>query len=90
MESGENKRMDDNNKLKYILTAKEGTIIAFDLPDGSTKSACIVERDEDKQEIVAQTEYGAIFKVNFKDVLWVKTGRRFPKGVYNKLKKNVV
>lgn len=75
-----------NDKSRYIRTAKVGTIIAFDLPDGSTKSAAIISRDDDQNIVIAETKYGAKYEVPFNNIIWVRTGSRWPKGIYKKLK----
>ena len=79
----ENKKDD---KLRYLSTVKLGSLIAFNLPDGTTKSAAIKFRDTENKVLTAETKYGAAYIIPFKDVIWIKTGKRWPKGVYRKLK----
>jgi hypothetical protein len=35
---------------------------------------------------MVETSYGATHVIPFEDVLWVRTGARWPRGVYNMLK----
>ena len=35
---------------------------------------------------MVETSYGAVSVIPFEDVLWVRTGNRWPRGVYNMLK----
>lgn len=73
-------------KLSYIENADLGTIVAFISPSGKAKSAKIIGRDVDNKILEVETSYGAKFKVAFSDVIWVRTGKRWPKGVYELLK----
>ena len=79
---------DDESKLKYIETVAIGTIVAFKVPDGDgkVKSAKIEKRSVSRRKLQLVTQYGARFVVSFEDVLWVKTGSRWPKGVFELLK----
>lgn len=74
------------NKRNYVETAELGTIIAFTGFDGRVRSAKISSRDSELKQLKAITKYGAEFTVRYEDVLWVKTGKRWPKGVYMLLK----
>lgn len=73
-------------KYGYIKTAEKGTIMAFKLPDGKVKSAKMVERSLKREKLKLETAYGRQFVVSFSDVIWVKTGERWPRGVFNLLK----
>lgn len=76
-------------KEKYIDTALEGTLIAFSIEDeNKAKSAKVIKVDKDKRFVYAETSYGKKYKVKYENVLWVKTGTRWPRGVYNLLKGN--
>lgn len=83
----ENNSKLDKSKLKYIEECKEGTLIAFRLSNGKIKTGKITKRNKNNQKLKVETEYGAIFVLEFKDVLWVKSNGRWPKGIYNLLKK---
>ena len=74
------------NRVQYIESAVIGTLIAFRLPNGKVKSAKIIKKSTSKRRFMVETKYGAQFIVNYDDVIWVKTGSRWPKGVYNLMK----
>jgi hypothetical protein len=73
-------------KKKYVSNAEIGTLIAFKQKSGKVNSAKIVGKDDDSKMLKAETKYGAKFDVKYSDVIWVKTGARWPKGVYRLLK----
>lgn len=74
------------NKRRYVEEADIGTIVAFKLPGMKVKSAKITRRSTKNQKFKVETAYGTEFVVSFDDVIWVKTNKRWPKGVYNLLK----
>lgn len=78
-----------SNKVKYVENAEIGTIVAFKLPDGRVKSAKIERRSTSRRKLKLVTQYGAEFVVPYEDVIWVRTTKRWPKGVYNLLKGKV-
>lgn len=75
-------------KLKYVENAEVGTIVAFRLPNGKVKSAAIEKRSTKRRVLQLVTSYGKTFVVSFDDVVWVKTGTRWPKGIFDLLKGN--
>ena len=77
------------NKARYIDDADVGTIIAFKLPGMKVKSAKIIRRSTKNKKFKVQTAYGVEYVVSFDEVIWVKTNKRWPKGVYNLLKGKV-
>lgn len=77
------------NKMKYVENAEIGTIVAFKLPDGRVKSAKIERRSTSRHKLKLVTQYGAEFVVPYEDIIWVRTTKRWPKGVYNLLKGKV-
>lgn len=76
-------------RTEYIKSAEKGTIMAFRLPDGKVKSAKMIERSLKREKLKMETAYGRQFIISFSDVIWVKSGNRWPKGVFNLLKGNV-
>lgn len=78
--------IDYEQKLQYVENAKIGALIAFKLPDGKVKSAKVTNKSTKNKKLRAETEYGATYIVPYEDVLWVRTGDRWPKGVYRLLK----
>lgn len=70
----------------YIENAKVNTVVAFRLPNGKVKSAKIVKRSTINRKFMLETEYGAQYVVPFNNIIWVKTGKKWPRGVYKLLK----
>lgn len=75
----------DVQKMSYLERAEVGTIIACRI-DGKTKSAKIVKRSTKKRRFMVETAYGAQYVVPYEDVIWVRTGNKWPRGVYRALK----
>ena len=78
-----------DRKVKYerILLAPIGTLIAFHEPEtGKLNTAKLTNRNKTKKLIKCETQYGKEFLISFSDVIWTKTGSRWPKGIYNELK----
>lgn len=78
-----------SDKMKYVENVEIGTIVAFKLPDGRVKSAKIERRSTSRRKLKLVTQYGAEFVVPYEDIIWVRTTKRWPKGVYNLLKGKV-
>lgn len=76
-------------KKKYVEQAKVGTIVAFKLPSGKVISAAITRKSTKGRKFMVETKYGAEYKISFDDVLWVRTNKRWPKGIYLLFKQNV-
>lgn len=72
------------SKEAYLNNAKIGTIVAFKVNDKKALSGMITEIHQNG--FVVETKSGVKFNVRRKNVLWVKTGSRWPKGVYQALK----
>lgn len=72
-------------KTQYLDTAAIGTLVAFAY-NGGAKSAKIIGRSTKDKKLEVETEYGARMVISYEDVLWIKTGTRWPKGIYNLLK----
>lgn len=75
----------DEQKLSYIERAEAGTIIACTI-NGKVKSAKIVKRSTKKRCFMVETAYGAQHVVSYENVVWVRTGNKWPRGVYRALK----
>lgn len=81
---------DAEHKMKaYTETATIGMLVAFKLPDGKVKSAKIVKKSTKNRKFMVETEYNQQYLVAFEDILWVRTGSRWPKGIYRLLKGQV-
>lgn len=73
-------------KKKYVEDAQVGVLVAFKTDTGKVKSAMIMKRSTSKRRFLVETKYGAKFKISFDDVLWVRTNKRWPKGIFNLLR----
>lgn len=73
-------------KRRYIEDAQVGTLVAFRTDTGRVKSAMIKKRSTSKRRFLLETNYGAKYKVSFDDILWVRTNKRWPKGIFQLLR----
>lgn len=78
--------IDMSQKMPYIEGAGIGTLVAFRLLNGKVKSAKIVKKSTKGRRFKLETDYGAQYIVPFEDIVWVRTGKRWPRGVYKLLK----
>lgn len=79
----------NNKKQEYIDKISVGTIVAFKTEVRGVekvKSAAVEKISRQKQKLKLKNKIGTEFIVDFADVLWVKTGNRWPKGIYTLLK----
>jgi len=82
----EKKTVINDSKLNYINDVKIGTLVAFVSPDGKTRTAKVVNKSSTRQVLKLETEYDMEYIIEYDKVLWVRTGKRWPRGVYNLLK----
>lgn len=73
-------------KEHYIEQAPIGALVAFRLSNGKVKSAKITNKSSKNRKLKLETEYGAVYVVSYDNILWVRTGLRWPSGVYKLLK----
>lgn len=79
--------VDRKAKDERILSAPIGTLIAFREPEtGKLNTAKLTNRNKTKKLIKCETQYGKEFLISFSDIVWTKTGSRWPKSIYNELK----
>lgn len=78
--------IDMERKMPYIESAQVGTLVAFRLPNGKVKSAKVVKKSTKNRRFMLETEYGAQYIVSYDDIIWVRTTKRWPLGVYKMLK----
>lgn len=78
--------VDTEKRMEYVERVGAGTLIAFRLPTGKVISAKIKRKSTKRRILQVETSYGAEHLVPFEDVIWVRTGKRWPRGVYNLLK----
>ena len=81
--------VDMEQKMPYIEGAEVGTLVAFRMKNGKVKSAKIVKKSTKNRRFMLETNYGAQYIVSYNDIVWVRTGQRWPKGVYSLLKGRV-
>lgn len=81
--------IDMEQKMHYIENIEIGTIVAFKLSNGKVKSAKVVKKSTKNRKLKLETDYGAEYIVSYESIIWVRTGKRWPKGVYNLLKGTV-
>lgn len=75
-----------NSKQSYLDTIKVGSLVAF-FNDNQTKylSGKVLEVLENNVLLV-ESNLKSKYYLKKEDVKWVKTGKRWPKGVYKYLK----
>lgn len=76
----------NSDKDEFIEKAEPGTLMAFYDNNGKPRTAALVNRSSNRKVVKLQTEFGWEFIVPYSNVLWVKNGARWPKGIYNLLK----
>lgn len=86
VETNERPTWVNKDKEKYIEEAEVGTLIAFYDKKGKPRTAALVNRSSTRRVVKLVTEFDWEFIVPYEDVLWVRRGTRWPKGVYNLLK----
>lgn len=68
--------------LEYLSNAEPGTLVAFKKrKTDAAMSGKFVEVNDG--EVVVETKMGTIFKLMPADIIWVKTGARWPRWVFN-------
>ena len=78
--------VDMAQKMPYIENIEIGTLVAFRLSNGKVKSAKVTRKSTKNRKLKLETDYGAEYIVSFDDIVWVRTGKRWPRGVYKLLK----
>jgi len=73
-------------KNRIIANAVAGTPIAFQLNKRNVfLSARIIDNNFDIQSLQVETKSGKMYTIKYCKVIWVKTGKRWPSGVYQLL-----
>jgi len=78
--------VDMARKMPYIENVEIGTLVAFRLSNGKVKSAKVIRKSTKNRKLKLETDYGAKYIVSYNDIIWVRTGKRWPRGVYKLLK----
>lgn len=92
------KNQTSKTKEEYMQSAKEGLILAFRLnfesklgvPLTKVISGMIMENDTEKEQFVVETRNKLQYGVPYSQAVWVKTGYKWPKGVYEEMKRGTV
>lgn len=75
------------SKSSYVETVQLGTLVAFREPEtGKLNTAKVVAKNSKNCMLKLMTQYDAEFIVPYDSIAWVKTGARWPRGIYNELK----
>ena len=72
------------SKTNYIENTEVGMLVAFKVNEKKALSGKIEEIKSNK--FIVRTKKGVLFSVLKKNILWVKTTDRWPKGIYLALK----
>lgn len=88
-EENESANVNMEQKMSYIENIDIGTIVAFRLSNGRVKSAKVTRKSTKNRKLKLETDYGAEYIVSYDDIVWVRTGKRWPRGVYKLLKGQV-
>lgn len=79
----------EQNKMRYVNeVAKEGSLVAFRSGD-KMLSGMIVNIYSETGRFDVKTKNSKMFAISKDDVAWVKTGKRWPKGIYLALRGEV-
>lgn len=78
--------IDMEKKMPYIESATVGKFVAFRLPNGKVKSAVIIKKSTSGRKFLVETAYKAQHIVGYNDIVWVRSGERWPAGIYRLLK----
>lgn len=74
----------NEDKMRYVRDVKIGTIVAF-TTNGTTRSAKVTNKSSSKQLLKLEDRQGVEYIIPYADVIWVRCGKRWPRGVYNAL-----
>ena len=76
-----------SDKSSYVETVQLGTLVAFREPEtDKLNTAKVVAKNSKNRMLKLITQYDAEFIVSYDSIVWVKTGARWPRGIYNELK----
>lgn len=70
----------------YLKNLEVGLLVAFKT-DGKMMSAKVIEIND--EQVKVETKNGSVYFVKKEDIAWVKTGKRWPAGIFNALRNNV-
>lgn len=73
-------------KISYVENISKGTLVCFRDEKGKLITAKVYDKHQEDRRLFCETKYGAKYVILFEAVEWVKTGRRWPKYIYEELK----
>lgn len=66
----------------YIASLEGGELVAFTPNGRNTISGKVLSISTDKTEVLVQTKSGSNHKVKSENIVWVRTGSRWPRWVF--------
>lgn len=81
----ENEKVISKTRAEYIENISIGSLVAFKVKNRML-SAKVVQVNENDLKVEAKN--GSIYFIGKEAVVWVRTGRRWPAGIWNALKDN--
>jgi len=72
------------NKAKYIENLEVGTLVAYRVSADKIKSGKVTIVASNAVEV--EDYEGLVYIVKKEDIIWVKTGKRWPKPIFTALK----
>ena len=72
-------------KDSYIDNIEIGMIIAFNIAKGKAMSAKVMSINSEDNTFLCKAIDGTPYKVPRCSIIWVKTGKRWPRGIFQKL-----
>lgn len=82
----EKEKVFSKTRAEYIKNIEIGSLVAFKVKNRML-SAKVVQVNENDLKVEAKN--GSIYFIGKEAVAWVRTGRRWPAGIWNALKDNV-
>lgn len=76
----------EKKKEKYMQNLEKDQLVAFNAC-GKMLSGKVQSVTGDS--VVVETKRGIVFHIMKDDIAWIKTGERWPKGIYYELKRSV-
>lgn len=73
-------------KEDYIRNLEVGTLVAFKVGDRMMSAKVIEVREND---VKVETKNGSMYFVGKGSIAWVKTGARWPSGIFNALRNGI-
>lgn len=81
----ENEENETRTKDSYIDNIERGMIIAFNIAKGKAMSAKVMSINSENSIFICKAIDDTIYKVPRCSIIWVKTGKRWPRGIFQKL-----